>query len=610
MMRASLNFLVDNLSPLASQVRSRAGNALEEGRIVVEREVVPVVRRTYMEWQDERLKEWKAYEEKGHTALEVAVTLVVLFVVVFHIELLQLYRHFFAKGGLVEQWKFRYALWQQERRCRQRRLQRLRHQKKQRQSPSKTSLEGASYSDSVGGAAAAKKNMASPTSTASTVEAKSSTSPLPPPPSSRGRVMRLIERSHPSLSPRQSHSPVRNRNNLRATAEANQAGGVPNFPQLHGNSDHKDNSNGSSQGILGNSLNDSDSSDMAVNPDSHSRNGRQPQHSCSTLNSSKSAASSTSLRDPLQIQLSVPMTQSSDDSMEGFRTPRTANSPVPFASSLNNSSSTKSSAVDVSNRVKRRFSTQNNNARSSAAFASDINDIGGGGPPTNTPTRPRGYKNSAAAGNGSMAQTRKRLSGGHLPTNNNGSNSNLNNSTPGNNMDLSPPPFRRNLTAGSAVSSGGRSPVRHARSRTMDMSPTRSQGRLRSSPGAHTYTPNRPMHPRSRSGNAALAGPASASQMYMARQVSAHNNLGQKQPRTPSASSASSHSHHYVPHPPSHRHSSHGTPNQKTPPKSSRRPRGHSPIPSQFSGSHRSSSTRGSGPHHHRTLSPHDLGYE
>ena len=207
-MKSSQESLVHNLAerlmgPVTAQASAVVGN--------VQTRIVPVASSVLEQWKEDRWQELRQYEEKGGSKGSLLLTFALCFIIVFHLDLIRLYRHLFQKGGIVERstfhLRFRYQQWKYRKRSTKRSntggiLSRL--SMATRRSTHKTSnisTENAILSAKLG----------SPTSTASTMEAQSSVThnnnnninqrSAAPPPNSRGKMMLLMQQKHAPLSP-------------------------------------------------------------------------------------------------------------------------------------------------------------------------------------------------------------------------------------------------------------------------------------------------------------------------------------------------------------------------------------------------------------------------
>ena len=81
---------------LLSPVASRASAAIET--------VLPVVWKELQEWKRGLELELRVYEERGNSKTRLVLTVVFVFVVTFHVELVRLFRSLVNKGGVLDQW--------------------------------------------------------------------------------------------------------------------------------------------------------------------------------------------------------------------------------------------------------------------------------------------------------------------------------------------------------------------------------------------------------------------------------------------------------------------------------------------------------------------------
>ncbi|CAB9510101.1 expressed unknown protein [Seminavis robusta] len=156
-----------------------------------QRQVLPLLQSAMRDWQSGIQAEWERYLARGNSTTRFILTVLCVFVVAFHVELLQLARYCLQKGGLLERWKLALTLyWQQVKRQR-RRSRRIRQSKKlsvlsnASGTTSGTSTLLAQQPERLMTSSALPNKLSSPTSTASTVEDSGlhSSRPLTPPPS-------------------------------------------------------------------------------------------------------------------------------------------------------------------------------------------------------------------------------------------------------------------------------------------------------------------------------------------------------------------------------------------------------------------------------------------
>jgi hypothetical protein len=136
----------------------------------------PLLLEAYRDWKRGIHQEWILYQQRGNSTLRFVLTVMVVFVVAFHVELWQLWRQMSARGGVLERTKLTLTLsWQQYQRQRRRsRRIKIQQQKLNNDKGPPLSFDPMNANSNSNSNSNFLAKVSSPTSTASTMGVESS----------------------------------------------------------------------------------------------------------------------------------------------------------------------------------------------------------------------------------------------------------------------------------------------------------------------------------------------------------------------------------------------------------------------------------------------------
>ena len=112
--RASLDQMLESLTESVVKPLARKGGVIAvHCKDEFMRQVFPILRQVYEEWRDGIRAELTEYEARGNSRFRLVWTVLVVFLVAFHAELIAVIKHCFQKGGIMHQYKIRYQIWRQ-----------------------------------------------------------------------------------------------------------------------------------------------------------------------------------------------------------------------------------------------------------------------------------------------------------------------------------------------------------------------------------------------------------------------------------------------------------------------------------------------------------------